>query len=360
MKKLLIATTAIAGLATVATPAMAQSLELDLGGFYRGYGVFADSDATADTRDFDLRHDAEIHFTGETTLNNGLTVGVHAETELAADAGVSDQDEIYAYFSGQWGRVNLGQEDGAAYLLQVAAPSADSNVDGLRTYISATPLDYAQDMGESAEKITYLTPKFSGFQAGVSYAPEVSDDPNTVGNGVAAMNGEEDDADYEDLMEIAARWDHAFDGFGLSLGAGYGHASNETDTGTGTTPAGPTDDVDQWNVGANMQWTAFEFGASYGETDTELNGADVDADVWTVGLGWANGPYTAGATYYEADVDAANTANIDAERWTVGGTYNYGPGMTFRGAVAFGETEAASTSTDEDFTQVTLGTEVNF
>ena len=356
MKKLLIATTAIAGLATVATPAMAQSLELDLGGFYRGYGVFADSDVTAaaDTRDFDLRHDAEIHFTGETTLNNGLTVGVHAETELAADAGVSDQDEIYAYFSGQWGRVNLGQEDGAAYLLQVAAPSADSNVDGLRTYIqgfSATPLDYAQDMGESAEKITYLTPKFSGFQAGVSYAPEVSDDPNTVGNGVAAMNGEEDDADYEDLMEIAARWDHAFDGFGLSLGAGYGHASNETDTVTVTTD--PTDDVDQWNVGANMQWTAFEFGASYGEADTELNGADVDADVWTVGLGWANGPYTAGATYFEADTDAG-----DAERWTVGGTYNYGPGMTFRGAVAFGETEDAGS--DEDFTQITLGTEVNF
>lgn len=352
MKKLLIATTAIAGLATVATPAMAQSLELDLGGFYRGYGVFADSDVTAaaDTRDFDLRHDAEIHFTGETTLNNGLTVGVHAETELAADAGVSDQDEIYAYFSGQWGRVNLGQEDGAAYLLQVAAPSADSNVDGLRTYIqgfSATPLDYAQDMGESAEKITYLTPKFSGFQAGVSYAPEVSDDPNTVGNGVAAMNGEEDDADYEDLMEIAARWDAAFDGFGLSLGAGYGTASNETNGG----PA--TDDVDQWNVGANMQWTAFEFGASYGEADTELNGADVDADVWTVGLGWANGPYTAGATYFEADTDAG-----DAERWTVGGTYNYGPGMTFRGAVAFGETEDAGS--DEDFTQITLGTEVNF
>jgi predicted porin len=114
--------------------------------------------------------------------------------------------------------------------------------------------------------------------------------------------------------------------------------------------------VYQWNVGANMQWTAFEFGASYGETDTELNGADVDADVWTVGLGWANGPYTAGATYYETDGDDAT--NTDAERWTVGGTYNYGPGMTFRGAVAFGETEAAGT--DEDFTQVTLGTEVNF
>ena len=82
MKKILFATTAIAGLATVATPAMADALEMDLGGFYRGYGVYNDVDAT---RDFDLRHDAEIHFTGETTLDNGLTVGVHSEMELAAD-----------------------------------------------------------------------------------------------------------------------------------------------------------------------------------------------------------------------------------------------------------------------------------
>jgi hypothetical protein len=44
-------------------------------------------------------------------------------------------DETYAYFQGDWGRVNLGSEDGAAYLLQVAAPSADSNIDGLRVYI---------------------------------------------------------------------------------------------------------------------------------------------------------------------------------------------------------------------------------
>ena len=47
-------------------------------------------------------------------------------------------EESYAYFSGAWGRVNFGKEDGAAYLLQVAAPSADSNVDGLRQYVAGT------------------------------------------------------------------------------------------------------------------------------------------------------------------------------------------------------------------------------
>ena len=361
MKKLLIATTAIVGFATVATPAMADSLELDLGGFYRGYGVYADGDATGDdTRDFDLRHDAEIHFTGETTLDNGLTVGVHAETELAVendtptDAEDASQDEIYAYMSGQWGRFNLGQEDGAAYLLQVAAPSADSNVDGLRTYIqgfSSTPLDYAQDMGEAAEKITYLTPKFGGFQFGASYAPEVSDDPNVTGNGVAAMNSDDDDADLENLMEFAGRWDGAYENIGLSFGGGFGMADNENDA------APADDDRQQWNVGANMQWSAFEFGAAYLEDEgfPVTGGASADRETWTVGLGWANDAYTAGVSYFDRSTE---DDDVEANRWTVGGTYTYGPGMTFRGAVAFGDVEVAGD--EDDFTQVTLGTEINF
>lgn len=371
MKKLLLVTTAIAGMATVATPAMADALELDLGGFYRGYGLWADQD-TVGVRDFDLRHDAEIQFTGETTLDNGLTVGVHTELEVAEDNDAvgagndQDLDEVYAYMEGSWGRVNWGQEDGAAYLLQVDAPSADSNVDGLRTYIQGFTtgfaavgddvMDYAQDyngLGEAASKITYLTPKFGGFQAGFSYAPEVSDDPNTVGNGTTALAGDTTAGEFEHLMEAAVRFDGAWDEVGFSVGAGYGTANAEEDAATGLVGS---DDFDQWNVGANLQWTAFEFGAAYLDSN---NGIDTDGDTttWTAGLGWNNGPYTAGVSYLDREDEGAAT-DFDSDRWTVGGTYTYGPGMTFRGAVAFGDIETAAGS--NDFTQVTLGTEINF
>ena len=375
MKKILFATTAIAGLATVATPAMADALEMDLGGFYRGYGVYNDVDAT---RDFDLRHDAEIHFTGETTLDNGLTVGVHSEMELAADnaadgVGVAgqdlDQDEIYAYMSGTWGRINWGQEDGAAYLLQVAAPSADSNVDGLRTYIQAGPaigaalgrdavLDYAQDyngLGEAATKITYLTPKFGGFQAGVSYAPELSDAPAVVGNGVDAPATDDDDGEFENLLEAGIRFDGAWNEVGFSVGGGYGMADTEADAAVATDPG--SDDLEQWNAGINFQWMAFEFGGAYTETNNGID-TDGDTDTWVAGLGWNNGPYSVGATYLDREYETA-AGDFDADRWTVGGTYTYGPGMTFRGAVAFGDFEAPG-AVDEDITQVTLGTEINF
>src|SRR5262249_5161083 len=123
--------------------------------------------------------------------------------KLANGSNATTTDEVYGYGSGGWGRVNLGAEDGSAYLLQVAAPSADSNVDGLRTNIAgvnptvpfgtavlATAVgtsnlldnwDYQQADFRATDRLTYLTPKFNGFQAGVSYAPKTGLTSNTAG-----------------------------------------------------------------------------------------------------------------------------------------------------------------------------------
>ena len=99
MKKVLLAGTALVGAALFAAPASAE-LKLDLGGHFKGYGVYVDEDAeAADQRDFEFRKDTEIHFTGETTLDNGLTVGVHVEQQVEND---NLNNESYAYFSGGW------------------------------------------------------------------------------------------------------------------------------------------------------------------------------------------------------------------------------------------------------------------
>lgn len=119
LKKVLLAGTALVGLALASAPANAE-VKLGLGGFMLGYGVHADSDIN-NRRDLDFKRVAEAHISGETTLDNGLTVGFHTEQSLG---GATLTDEAYTYFSGGWGRVNFGAEDGAAYLLQVAAPSA--------------------------------------------------------------------------------------------------------------------------------------------------------------------------------------------------------------------------------------------
>lgn len=349
MKKVLLSGAAVLGLAISSAPAQAN-LNLGIEGFYRGYAVYADDDANpSNTHDFDFRRDTELHFTGEVTLDNGLTVGVHHELNLGSTV---TPDESYAYFSGSWGRINAGAEDGAAYLLQVAAPSADSNVDGQRVYIqgigpagAGLGLSYDHADFRQTERLTYLTPKINGFQAGVSYAGEEGLKPT----GIAGMTANNTPDEFENLWEAAARWDGEFQGFGVSLGAGYSRASLEA--------AGAFSDALQtWNVGANVAFNAFTIGAAYLRSETEdAAGADLDDKTWVVGAGWDNGPYHLGISHYDTDREIAG---VEAKRTTIGGGYTFGPGMSFRGAVAFGDVNTGAG--DEDFTQITLGTDIAF
>lgn len=388
MKKVLLAGTALLGLAAVSSPAAAE-VNLDLGGYFRGYGVYADNDevgtaaAGDDLRQFDFRRDTEIHFSGETTTDNGLTLGFHYEQAIG---GAVDTDEAYMYFSGGWGRVNFGSEDGAAYLLQVAAPSADSNVDGMRVYIqglnsdgwndndfndgdfAGEELEYDHADFENTDRFTYLTPKWNGFQAGLSYAPEQGQ--NGVGNNIAGMAFDDNAGDFEDLWEAGARWDGEFEGFGISVGAGYSNASTEEDAAAG---GAGSDDLETWNAGANVTFGAFSVGAAYHTTNNSVTptgaagNTDEDTDTWVAGLGWDNGPYHLGASYLSRDYGNAAAAGVGAddlevERFTVGGGMTYGAGATFRGAVAFGDADDndAATTADPDFLQVTVGTDVQF
>ncbi len=478
MKKLL-SSAALAGLlAVAAAPAMAQgdqsALKLDLGGYFRGYMAYSSQDTranapaslatNADERNIDILRDTEVHFTGETTLDNGLTVGVHVET--AADMGDGfGVDESYMYTSGSWGRVNFGGEDGAAYLLQVAAPSADSNYDGIRQYVNGfnyaiapatahnptagvtdTPFnfsnidpasgvqtapgtlvggiyvapvantafnaqgpandadggstwgrwngaflqdDYAQDATRFADKLSYLSPVFNGFQAGVSYTPDVTSGVASRGlNGVGA-----DDVinSFGDAWDLAARYEGQFDQFGLTLGAGYTHIDLEESRPAQTVAAGAlfaglvrnsfTDDRDIWNVGGTVTVGGFGFGALYTEDDrgsiAQDDGAtrasytsDSDSETWVLGADYTTGPWKVGASYLNREVEnMAQTVtgvagtfvgyqDLETDRYSGGLTYTYGPGMTFRGSVHYIDHEIGSS--DAEATTFVLGTQVNF
>lgn len=366
MKKVLLSSAALATLA-FAAPAFAQEesgVKLDLGGHFKGYGVYVDQDENTgeEARSLDILRDTEVHFSGETTLDNGLTVGAHVEAE-ADDGDSFAVDESYAYFSGSWGRVNFGAEDGAAFLLQVAAPSADSNYDGIRQFVqplntavlaggqttalSATyddGLDYDQDVSGKSDKLTYLTPVFSGFQAGVSYTPEVRDASR-------ALNGVDDDesstTEFGDAFDVAVRYEGAFDGFNLNAGAGYSHAAVEDDT--------SAEDREAWNAGVDLDIGSWGLGVAY--TNDDLGSDDDDVTTWVVGADYTTGPFTLGASYLSQD-DEVGT-DVDTDRWTGGVVYSYGPGMTFRGTVSNVNHEIDGLD-DVDATAVMVGTQINF
>lgn len=363
------AVTSVIAVLIGATPATAQQIDLDIGGFFRGYAVALDQDAPAgeDPETFDFRRDSEIHIKGETTLDNGLTVGVAAEFELGFTPGTNFTDETYLYFSGDWGRVTLGSEHGIAYTLQVVAPSADSNIDGMRPYIQAFATDlynddtmdgdfaarltYSHVDSSDTDRITYVTPKFNGFQAGVSYAPEPGQ--NAPNDGFANPGLDNAPGGFEHMWETAARWDGEWRGLGLSVGAGYSHVSLEAPS------ASISSDRRTWNVGASVAVREISFGAAYRDIENE-NGAglDVDNDVYALGLAWDRGPYHLGASYFNSSTDTETVGDARIERVTAGGGYTIAPGMSLRGTVAHVMTGGLFDGYEQ--TQVAIGTDIKF
>ena len=425
MKKVLLSSAAVIGLASMSTPAAAQ-VQLELGGFFKGYGAYVSQDETPDdagtpavneseeVNSFDFVRHTEVHFGGETTLDNGLTVGAQIETETDGSDGF-EVAESYAYFSGGWGRVNAGAEDGAQYLLQVDAPSADDNIDGLRPDINpvnydllldtdataptgvdavlrainggevtAPVLAYAADASGVSDKLTYLTPIMNGFQAGLSYTPDQGGAADFEGVGTDNVLDT-----FGDAYEAGARYEARFNNVGLTVGAGYTHINLEQAGSTAFGGAGavavgdPTDDRNQWNAGVDLNVGPFGIGASYKNDDngertqaaataTSAARTGDDEETWVVGVDYTTGPFKIGASYMTID-NTFGAEDLDTDRYVAGVTYTYGPGMSFRGSVGYVEHEGAGiggivnstpapdvTRNDVDATFVTLGTQINF
>lgn len=369
MKKLLLCSAAALGVALSAAPAAAQ-IDVTVGGHSKNYVGWTDQDelAGASVRSFDMLRESEIHINAEGTADNGLVYGFHVETEVDGADG-SAVEESYLYLSSNMGRINLGSEDGANYLLQVAAPSADSNIDGIRQYINpvnygaATAnayltglntggLDYDNDATGNAEKITYLSPVWNGFQIGASYTPDV-----TSGNDVSGLAGFTVDTDVAganlgDAWEGAARYEGVFNNVGFAVGAGYTHIDNETTTAT-------LDDLTEWNVGADLDIGAFGIGAVYTENNNASDVAD-ENETWVVGVDYTTGPFQFGASYLNNENDTAGAAaEVETDRWTGGVIYTAAPGLTFRGSVSQVDHDVEGAD-DVDATSVMGGVQFNF
>lgn len=385
MKKLLMST-AVAGLvAFAATPAHAQ-IEVSVGGHTKQYLGWLDQDTNsggvAEERSFDHVSESELHFDAVGVADNGLEYGFHVETEVdAADSG-NTIEESYLFLSGDWGRVNMGAEDGANFLLQVAAPSADSNVDGIRqdiqpvnytatllpgteagstvlgNYLTAAGgafegIDYDNDESGKANKVTYLTPVLNGFQAGLSYTPDVGDAEAagpSYSNGLSGFNIE-DSARFEEAYDLGARYEGTFNNVGVAFGGGYTHVEN-------TSTAVTADDLKEWNVGLDLDIGAFGVGAVYTEENRGIDD-NGDSETYVVGVDYVNGPFKLGASYLNNETELSATTETEIDRYTGGVIYTAAEGLTFRGSVSHITHESTGLN-DTDATSVLGGVQFNF
>jgi outer membrane protein OmpU len=354
LKKHLLTTTALAAagmLAATGAYAQAKKPTLSLGGWGEGIVVIAnEDDSTTQKVGVDVQHEAEIHFKGSATLDNGIKIATRVELEGNVSSG--DQiDESYVTVTGSFGQIRLGADDNApAAVLDGYGSGAtgvanhivkDSNdvatrPSGHEANFNVREISYTGD----AEKITYFTPRISGFRAGFSWEPSSEEDAN---NSLSPRTGRHDG------WSAAVEYTGKFSGVGLSVAAGYvSIAGGTTDTEDNRPEA--------WNVGATVDVGAFTVSALYGRL---LNvGAD-NAKTLDIGARYKAGKNHFSVNYLtsESEASTANTATDDTDILLLSYRRDLGPGVQYRlnlwwvdytgetvGSSDDGETFALSTS----------------
>ena len=79
MKKILFASSALVAVAAAGTAQASEPIQLEVGGYMEQWAGVADQDVGESKNAF--QSDAEVHFSGKTTLDNGIEVGAKIELE---------------------------------------------------------------------------------------------------------------------------------------------------------------------------------------------------------------------------------------------------------------------------------------
>jgi predicted porin len=275
--------------------------------------------------------------------------------------------------SGDWGRVDFGGNNGVAYLLQVVAPAADSNYDGMRQYvravnyalapaafagIAAFDMEYAQDTTASSDKINYMTPVWNGFQAGVSWTPDVqatafvgNQESTTASRGLAGVAADDVAGAYGSGWDVAAHYETKISDVEIVMGAGYILVEQEQS-------AAGEDDLHAWNIATAIQYNNLGLGMSYSENDNGTS-PDKDTQILVIGADYKIEDWKLGASWYTREDDNfAGPTALETDRYSLGAGYTYGPGMSVRGSVHYIDHEVGAA--DMDATTFLLGTQINF
>jgi predicted porin len=256
----------------------------------------------------------------------------------------------------------LGGNTGAEEALSVNTStfaSATGGVDGDFYRYTAVPAGFAAitapDLAiaasgdtaannESATKITYYTPRFSGFQAGVSYTP------NTDATGITgpAATGVE----FENIWSGGLNYSGQFDSVGVKAAATIIHGSENQKI------AGGGADLEGWDVGANVSFSNITVGGSYGDYGDTL-GVNTDATYWDAGVGYAAGAFSASATYLASETDFGATSD-EFDNLSVGVDYQLAPGLVPYVEASFFNYDDAVAAAQNEGTVVLMGTELTF
>ena len=343
-----------------------DGVKLEVGGYFSSsYVVGFDKKAEGhfgNHRTLDgLKHDAEVYFSGETTLDNGLTVG--ARIELVGETDNDQIDKSYVFWSGDFGQVRIGSQNDALENQCPTPPGGTANFSAFSPVGSGSndPIgsnSYCFSVDNDSQKILYISPSFSGFQLAVSYTPSSNaEDYTQVGvNGSGTPVNIEGTASH--IVTAYATYTYEGEDWGLTWGGG----------GSWQTKFNRTGDTPDGRNQAYQTSGALTFGSiAVGGVFQYLDAAGPDNDIWIAGAGasYSFEPFSLGLQYshgnYEGDFlgDGNGTKGaIKLDRVVLTAIYNLAPGIDLDADVGYTwyrDHRAATASTEDNYSAFEIG-----
>lgn len=391
MKKILLGSTVLVGAAALFAGAAfaGETPKVTLGGTSDFQVGIVGEDQDANLRSGAFRTETELNVKIDGKTDAGLGYGGQFDLAVSGhnnqDGNTDQVNRSWVYLDGAWGRLEGGSTYGVTSTMKVDASKiarATGGIDGDFNYfmtstsgrVIATPdlyLDYGTRGGvqlgdeseEAINKVNYYTPRFAGFQAGVSFLF------NSIGTdrGIVLTRADRNNtATAENIFLGGLNYEGKFSDVGVKAAATgeWGNAEACATT-AGACTAGTTvyNDLRTWNLGAQVDYMGFSVAGSYGSYGDSLQlkstAADSDTHYWTVGGAYAYGPFGASVTYLNSKVDLGATHN-DFSNVSIGADYKLAPGLTPYAEVNFVQLDPTATANDNDATVFIAGTQLAF
>jgi outer membrane protein OmpU len=260
-------------------------IELSLGGFAGGafsYSMQQGGPSRPDGYDrAQAGGELRSWLRAQRTLDNGMVFGVRTDLLIAHDplsGDIYDNDTVerlFAFVQTGFGRLEIGQEDGAAYSLALTGPEIDPQVSLEARTISlfrnpVTGRDFGQffkqitavQSSSNYAKLNYVTPRLFGLQIGASITPETVRTPLPwTGNPPNKAN------EQHNIWEVAANYTGYFSGLAVGVYAGYAGGGERQKTMRG-------EDLRDWSAGAEFAYmidgTKLTVGGAYRSMNASL------------------------------------------------------------------------------------------
>ena len=376
MKKSLYATTALVAVGMTAggvgSAAAAEKIKLGISGYLSSFLGYTDqaggasgypmvgeekarSGPASRNMPFLVHTNSEIHFTGSTKLDNGISVGVAFELE-GGNSGDQIDETYMTVSSPTLGRLILGDENGASYLMHIWAPQTaglhldTGTIASLGVYQNTvggtffqSPLGTTvQNLGDDdSAKITYISPRVVGFQIGISYVP-------TYGQNAAAGPPTRTGV-YHDGWDVALQYKTEVGGVGIGamIGGKWADPSDARET-------SPEAREKMWKAAGSLSYQGFSLGGGWSKVYGGLQGAGLTrkGTSWIIGTTYSTGPYSVGVGYFDGNAEhrVVTPGKDEHKKYILSGAYALGPGVNFVAGVFGFDLEAEGTNVQQGAT----------